>query len=433
MIKTFLKKLANLKLAIVILLVIAIITSIGSIIEQGRDLAFYQTTYSSSLFGVAGWQIILVIGLNSIYTTWWFLGLLFTLGLSLSCCTFLQQLPTLKFSRRYYFYKQINQFNKLPFKIKRLKVFQTHLGYALIRKQYSLFQQYNAIYAYKGLISRIGPIIVHLSIICILVGSTLGALTGFNSQELIPETEIFHTQNIIKTGLFSSISQKTFRINDFWATYNMDNQIKQFYSDISVLNGKGLEFKRKTISVNNPLLVNDLIIYQTDWSILGIRLNLMKNDLNATTIQLPILKLNNTSNQKIWVSSLSSIKENVILLVKNNRGQISLYNKEGKFLKNINLGEDLNIIDLDLKNINIIDIISSTGIQIKSDPGVKLIYIGFLFLIISSLISYISFSELWLLKFSNKVLFGGRTNRAKVKFQIEFLTFQQSFRLDKFS
>lgn len=124
---------------------------------------------------------------------------------------------------------------------------------------------------------------------------------------------------------------------------------------------------------------------------------------------------------------MPSLKENIILLIKNNRGQISLYDNEGKFVKNINLGEDLNLVDLDFKNINFIDIISSTGIQIKSDPGVKLIYIGFLFLIISSLISYISFSELWLLKCSNRFLCGGKTNRAKVKFQIEFLTFQQSF------
>nr|QWK41799.1 cytochrome biogenesis protein [Protohalopteris sp.] len=426
-IRRFFKNLANLKLAILILLAIAIVTSIGSIIEQSRDIQFYQNTYTYSLFGMESWRIILLLGLNSIYSTWWFFFLLFIFGLSLSCCTILQQLPTLKFSRRYYFYKQKSQFSKLSVKIKRIKVFRTHLSYALIRKQYSLFQQYNTIYAYKGLISRIGPIVVHFSIICILLGSTLGALTGFNSQELIPETEIFHTQNIIKTGLFSSVPQKTFRINDFWAIYNINNQIKQFYSDISVLNGKGSEFRRKTISVNNPLLINELIIYQTDWGILGIRLNLIRNDFSNTVIQLPILKLNNFSSQKLWMSSLTSRKENVILLIKNNRGQIALYEKEGKFIKNINLGENLNIIDLDLRNINLIDIISSTGIQIKSDPGVKLLYIGFLFLIISSLISYISFSELWLLEFTNQVMFGGKTNRAQVKFKVEFLRFQQSF------
>ncbi|CAM9094826.1 unnamed protein product [Sphacelaria rigidula] len=430
MIRRFFKNLANLKLAILILLIIAIVISIGSIIEQNREIQFYQKGYSYILFGLQLWKIILFLGLNNIYSTWWFFLLLFILGLSLTCCTIIQQLPTLKFSRRYYFYKQINQFNKLTFKLEKNLVFKTHLSYTLLSKEYSLFRQHNTIYAYKGLISRIGPIIVHCSIICILLGSTLGALTGFNSQELIAKTEIFHTQNILKNGMFSSISPITFRVNDFWTIYNKDNQIKQFYSDISVLNGQGVEYKRKTISVNNPLLLNKLIIYQTDWTILGIRIKFFKDDFSPINLQLPILKVNNLNNQKFWISSLLN-KPNktgkILLLVKNTRGQVGLYSNEGKFIKNVNIGENFDNLNLNLNNFKILDIISSTGIQIKSDPGVKLIYTGFFFLISSSIISYISFSELWLLQFSNKVLFGGKTNRAKIKFKIEFLKFQQSF------
>ena len=430
MIRRFLKNLANLKLAILILLLIAIVISIGSIVEQNREIQFYQKGYSSIIFGVQLWKIILFLGLNNIYSTWWFFFLLFILGLSLTCCTIIQQLPTLKFSRRYYFYKQINQFNKLTFKIEKSLVFKTHLSYTLLNKQYSLFSQRNTLYAYKGLISRIGPIIVHCSIICILLGSTLGALTGFNSQELIAKTEIFHTQNVLKNGIFSSVSPITFRINDFWTIYNKDNQIKQFYSDISVLNGRGIEYKRKTISVNNPLLLNKLIIYQTDWTILGVRIKFFKDDFSPISLQLPILKVNNLSNQKFWISSCvnkSNKAGKILLLVKNTRGQVGLYNKEGKFLRNVNIGENFDNLNLNLNSFKILDIISSTGIQIKSDPGVKLIYTGFFFLIGSSVISYISFSELWLLQFNNKVLFGGKTNRAKIKFKIEFLKFQQSF------
>nr|YP_011007579.1 Cytochrome c biogenesis protein [Syringoderma abyssicola]WAM65008.1 Cytochrome c biogenesis protein [Syringoderma abyssicola] len=429
MIKYVFKYLANLKLAILLLLIIAFFSSIGSVIEQSRDIQFYESNYSSLFLGMPIWKIVLFLGLNNIYSTWWFLFFLFLLGLSLSSCTILQQLPTLKFSRRYYFYKRLSQFHKLAFKLNKVKVFQSHLSYTLVNKEYSLFQQCNSIYAYKGLISRVGPIIVHFSIICVLFGSTFGALKGFNSQELIPKTEIFHIQNIIKNGLFSSILQKPFRINDFWSTYTSKGDIKQFYSDISVLNSNGLEIKRKTISVNNPLLLNDLIIYQTDWGILGLRLNVINKEQirGETIIQLPITKINNL-DQKIWVSALPSklkTMKSFILLIKNNRGQISLFNKDGKFLKNTNIGQTNYITNR--ISFNFIDIISSTGIQIKSDPGVKLIYFGFFFLICSSLISYISFSEFWLLCLPEKILSGGKTNRAKVKFKIEFLKFKQSF------
>ena len=429
MIKRIFKYLANLKLAIILLLLISLLISIGSIIEQNKEVEFYQSHYLTQIFRVPFWKIILFLGLNNIYNAWWFLILLFLFGFSLACCTILQQLPTLKFSRRYYFYKQVNQYKKLPFKINRSKVFPTHLSYTLINKEYSLYQQYNSLYAYKGLISRVGPIIVHLSIICILLGSTLGSVNGFNSQELIPKTEVFHIQNIVRNGIFSSIPQNTFRVNDFWSTYTSNGLIKQFYTDISVLNGRGIETQRKTISVNNPLLLKNLIIYQTDWGILGLRLKYFTKNNSLTVFQVPISKIS-PSNQKIWISALPNLNNNLrrfIILIKDNRGQLTLYTIDGKFIKNINIGDNLENEDASINSFKFTDIISSTGIQIKSDPGIKLIYFGFFFLMISSLISYISFSEFWLLYFPQKVISGGKTNRAKIKFNLEFAKFKQSF------
>lgn len=427
MIKRFFKYLANLKLAIILLLVIAFISSIGSIIEQNKEIQFYQNNYLTSIFSIPFWKIILFLGFNNIYSTWWFFVLLVIFGFSLASCTIIQQLPTLKFSRRYYFYKQVNQYKKLTFKITTSKVFPTHLSYNLINKQYSVFQQSNSFYAYKGLISRVGPIIVHLSIICILFGSTLGSLNGFNSEELIPKTEVFHIQNIVRNGIFSSVPQKTFRVNDFWSIYTSKGFIKQFYTDISVLNGQGVETERKTISVNNPFLLKDLIIYQTDWGILGLRLKHITKDNSLMIFQIPISKIN-TLNQKTWITALPNLNNSLkrfLIIIRDNRGQITLYNSEGKFIKNINIGDTLNNVGVD--DIKFTDIISSTGIQIKSDPGTKLIYFGFFFLMISSLLSYISFSEFWLLYFAKKVISGGKTNRAKIKFNLEFLKFKQSF------
>nr|QXI87352.1 Ccs1 [Sargassum phyllocystum]QXI87769.1 Ccs1 [Sargassum mcclurei] len=427
MIKRIFKSLANLKLAIIILLLISLLISIGSIIEQNKEVEFYQSHYLTQIFTIPLWKVIIFLGFNNIYNTWWFLILLFLFGFSLASCTILQQLPTLKFSRRYYFYKQVNQYKKLPLKINRSKVFATHLSYTLLNKQYSVYQQYNSLYAYKGLISRVGPIIVHLSIICILLGSTLGSINGFNSQELIPKTEVFHIQNIIRNGIFSLIPQKTFRINDFWSIYTSNGLIKQFYTDISVLNGQGKETQRKTISVNNPLLLKDLIIYQTDWGVLGLRLKYFTKENSLKVFQVPISKIN-SSNQKVWISALPNLNSTLkpfIILIKDNRGQLTLYSINGKFIKNVNIGDKLE--NENVNSFKFTDIISSTGIQIKSDPGIKLIYFGFFFLIISSLISYISFSELWLLYFPRKVISGGKTNRAKIKFNLEFIKFKQSF------
>ena len=67
------------------------------------------------------------------------------------------------------------------------------------------------------------------------------------------------------------------------------------------------------------------------------------------------------------------------------------------------------------------DILSSTGLQIKSDPGILLIYSGFLFLMISTLISYITYSQIWIVKDKKKIFIGGNTTRATFDFELEFL------------
>ena len=67
------------------------------------------------------------------------------------------------------------------------------------------------------------------------------------------------------------------------------------------------------------------------------------------------------------------------------------------------------------------DIISSTGLQIKLDPGIIYIYIGFGLLILSSLFSYVSYSRIWVLKKLDKVKIIGTTTRSKYQFELEFL------------
>lgn len=71
--------------------------------------------------------------------------------------------------------------------------------------------------------------------------------------------------------------------------------------------------------------------------------------------------------------------------------------------------------------LTLIDIISSTGLQIKMDPGIVLIYTGFGFLMISTLLSYLTYSQIWLVQESKNIFMGGNTTRAKFEFAREFL------------
>ena len=422
--KKFIKAFANLKLAIFLLLVIAFFSALGSIIEQDKPIDFYIKNYNSLIFGTPTWVYFKNLSLDHIYSAWWFFLLLLIFGVCLLSCTFSQQFPALKFARRYYFYTYGNQFNKLKYKFVSETVLKGQLCYRLINEEYAIFQKQSGFYGYKGLIGRVGPVIVHLSIICILVGSILGAVKGFNAQEFVPKSEIFHIQNIVKAGNLASIPQQTFRINDFWVNYGKTGLIKQFQSDISILTGKGDEITRKTISVNNPLVFKGLTMYQTDWGITGVR---VKISTKKSILQLPVSRISDSS-QKLWVTwlplSLSS-KTGVIIIFNTERGKVDFYDEKAQLIKNINVGQTTPITNL--FSLNLIEFISSTGIQIKSDPGILVIYVGFAFLILSSFVSYISFSEIWFLETKINTFFGGQTNRAKVKFKIEMSKLRKGF------
>ena len=91
----------------------------------------------------------------------------------------------------------------------------------------------------------------------------------------------------------------------------------------------------------------------------------------------------------------------------------------GQFLGNIELNETVNL----KRPITLLEIISSTGLQIKTDPGIPVIYLGFLFLMISTLISYITYSQIWIIQKNQKLFIGGTTNRAIFDFELEFFKF----------
>jgi cytochrome c biogenesis protein ResB len=56
--------------------------------------------------------------------------------------------------------------------------------------------------------------------------------------------------------------------------------------------------------------------------------------------------------------------------------------------------------------ITLLEIISSTGLQIKTDPGIPVIYLGFFLLMLSTLISYITYSQIWIIQ-KTKTFIGG--------------------------
>ena len=124
-----------------------------------------------------------------------------------------------------------------------------------------------------------------------------GNLINESTQEIVAKTEIFHIQNVLNNGKFTLLPTMSTRINDFWITYNQQNNIKQFYSDLSLLNNNGTELKHQTIFVNSPMIYKGLYYYQTDWNLVALRIKMP----NSQIFQYPLINLLDSKN-KIWVT-----------------------------------------------------------------------------------------------------------------------------------
>jgi cytochrome c biogenesis protein len=389
-----------------------VFSSLGSFIEQDESIEFYKENYSVDrpIYGFITWKSITFFGLDHIYTTWWFLTLLIILGISLVSCTFTRQFPLLSISKEYFFRKKKTSFLPLPFSIK-LQTIYFLKEYILLQIQnlnFYVYQTKNFLYGYKGLIGRISPILVHVSLILILLGSGLGALKNFKAQEILPKGELFHIQNPIKIGSFTPIPNISTRVNDFWVEYE-NKRVHQFYSNLSILDKFGNEIKNFTISVNNPLRYKNVDFYQSDWNLLGIRLQDIKE---KRIYEYPLFSLNKVN--KSWITWIKGNTDDYTLIFNNLDNTCLIYNQEGKYLGVKNIGELINTQFL------FIDIIPSTGLLIKYDPSIPLIYGGFGLLIITTILSYLPYTQIWVFENNSNSWIGSLTNRGKIQLEIEF-------------
>ena len=417
-IKTYLwyiiKQLSNLTFAIIILLLIASLSIIGTIIEQDQNLEFYQKTYSNNNHTLVflDWKTIKYLQLDHLYTNWWFLSLITIFISSLIICTLSTQLPILRHARKWRFYYKRQQILNLEKTSFFTSPSSSTLIYTLNHRKYLVFQQNNKIYAYKGLVGRLAPIFVHLSIILLLVGSLLSLFGEFVIQEIIPNGETTHIQNIIKSGKLSYIQQDySIRVNNFSIKYNPNNSIQQFSSKICIINDSGEEIKKGIIQVNSPMYFKNITIYQNDWDIIAIRLKLN----NRTLMQIPCKPIIQNKN-KIWVSMIKISNQNIIyIIIPNLKRELYLYNTQGNLITKTNINKTVNF-----KKFSIIidDIISRTGLQIKADPGIAIVYFSFALLIFSIVASYTSYSQLWIIHTSyTQFQLGGNTNRGYLTFE----------------
>lgn len=410
--------LSNIKVAIFLLAILILCSLIGSVVEQ-TDRPLNEVLENTGDFSLS--NISRLLSFSNVFNNAWFFCLNLLLGLSLISCTFTQQLPSFDFCRSLNFLKKFLETEKFdgslifptnwfPFVISRMST-----------KNYLLFQKSNAIYASKGLIGRLGPVFVHLSLILILLASFISAVGGLLAQEFIPKGEIAYLQNFPSDHLIDNLPIYPIRVNDFWVSH-INGLIHQFYTNISSLNEYGKESTSFTISVNHPFYQQKVIWYQTDWDIIG-----LKCKLNDLIYQIPVTSIS-TVGKRLWISWLPFSESGSTLFFETLRGDFILPSFNSNESIYAELGQNIQI--LTSINTTILDLLTCTGLQVRGDPGEFFLSLGFGSLILSTFISYVSYSRIWIIKRLDNIQIGGLTNRAKLRFDYHLLNLFDSMSIN---
>ena len=398
--------LSSLKIAILLLLVIAVSCAAGTLIPQQESNQFYYDNFNKNPFlGIINANILLLFEFDHVYTSFWFLFLLIWLGLALSVCSFRRQLPILKSALNWIDYNSPRQIAKLSVaqaivtnnyskSLEKIKI-------NLKKQGWNVKETDGRIAARQGVIGRLGPILIHLGMILLMIGATYGSLNGKTIEKfLAPGRSIDLLNNNEEKGL--TIELKKFKIER-----DPQGRAEQYRSIVNVIEPNGNN-QSKEISVNYPLRYKGLTLYQADWALAAITIQIG----NSPKLQVPIEPIPQLGEQ-VWGTIIPTNKDGkdpILVTVDSELGPVNIYDSDGKLLTTISRNEEEKVKEALIKIINIIP---SSGLLSKHDPGVPLVYSSFAIILIGGSLSIISTKKIWVLyeKEKSLIYIGGLSNR----------------------
>ncbi|KAH1220155.1 Cytochrome c biogenesis protein CCS1, chloroplastic [Glycine max] len=324
------------------------------------------------------------------------------LGASLMACTYTTQLLLIKVSRRWSFLHSAEAIRKQEFSESLPRPSIQDVSTILMGAGYEVFLKGPSLYAFQGLAGRLAPVGVHIALLLIMAGGTLSACGSFRGSVTVPQGLNFVVYDVLAPSGFLSSPTDAFNteihVNKFYMDYYESGEVSQFHTDLSLRNMDGKE---------------------TDWSISA--LQILKDNEGPYNLAMAPLQIN--GDKKLFgtylpAGDINSPDVKGISMLARDLQSIVLYDKEGKFA-GVTWPNSKLPINIDGSEIVIVDAIGSSGLDLKTDPGVPVVYAGFGALMITTCISYLSHSQIWALQDGTAVFIGVKTNRAKMEFPEE--------------
>jgi len=474
---------SSVKLAVVLLIILAIVSVIGTVIQQNESPERYLQEYSKATV-----DLFEALGFFDMYHTWWFVLLLFLLTANLTVCT-LDRFPhtwkiisaplkpiddnglkAVPFKKELSFKGGMDQARERAMKAVRAR------GYRPIESQEA---NVHHLMTQRGVYNRFGVYVTHVSILLIFIGALIGAFFGFKGFLNLPEgeaTKVVYLRNepmwdklMAAFGIAESpvvlspevgvpamplgffVRCDSFDVDYYVSPSGMPTGMpSEYHSNLSVFDPNGQKILDKRIRVNDPLTYHGITFYQSSYGTMPnargkIILNIRpKNDPQATgdTIAFDL-------GQSIYVTSIDrtiKVVDFAPFAIRNPAtGAVMFYQSEHDEYVNpavqieVYKGKSLDYKSTVLKTESGQPYMPEnyvisyrgywgtryTGLQVTKDPGVLVVYAGFIMLCIGPLMSFFgSHKKLWVRiedrKGETVITVAGSANRNRIGFERDF-------------
>jgi len=420
--------LSSVKLALYTFFALALTSVIGTVIPQGKEMAFYAEKYGS---GTANFFQILSV--PNMYGSWWFISLLVLFSLNLLVCT-IDRFPNIwRLVTMDNLSLELDKVLKMP----KRQVFKSSLPAAdllleterllpgLHWKFAGVEKDGGKMYAaQKGNWTRLGVITVHVSILVIFAGAIIGLAFGYKGFVMIPEGKAVKQIYAYDAKRTEIPLDFTLRCDRFVLELYDTGAPKEFLSDLVVLKN-GQEVMAKSIEVNDPLQYGGMTFYQSSYEAYDEGVVVEVESAASKTKKKFIVGFNEQVSwpeEKLSFGVVNRMSSGMGFA----RGQIWLKAGETEPVQFwVNNGQAALVERATGNYVFSLRPLYATGLQVSKDPGVWAVYVGCGLMMVGLYIAFfLSHRKIWLYISNDgarsSLHLTGSSNKNKIGFDNDF-------------
>lgn len=385
--------LASVRLTIVLFLTLAVASIFGTIIQQGLPLERYETLYSPRMF-----SILEFFDLFDMYHSWWFISLLVLLAMNITACT-IQRIPAI----RRQIAREAHEADDSVFTDSRTRI-AIHSDDplpVLEERTISFLKAFGPppwitrtagkIYYYceQWRWAKLGMPLVHLSVLLILGGALIGTIWGFTGSMTLIEGQ--ESNVIFPSGDDDGMTLDfSVRCDRFTVDFYPSGMPRVFKTDVTILE-KGKPMLSDSIQVNHPLFYHGLKFHQSTYELAAVKDFTIdaRDQRTGETHRLTVLPMKK--------ASLPGADASIAVgrFVPNFEGQgpavLAVYIEPGTphqiFWLPRNRPSQAGATGDFIFTFEDFDGLYYSGLQIRKDPGVNIVRVGFILIVVGVALS----------------------------------------------